>query len=1379
VKNQGPARNGCRAAVFLSLCALLFSPACVRKPEASAPATGRESIERSQQPLLAQGFQETTVWSGLERPTAVRFAPDGRVFVAEKRGRILVFDNLDDPTPTEFAQLDPRVHDYWDRGLLGLALHPQFPAQPYVYVLYSLDAKVGETPPIWNDECPTPPGPNDDGCVIGARLSRLQAAGNVSTGTETVLLEDWGQQYPSHSVGDLVFGADGALYVSAGDGASFTFVDYGQRGNPLADPPSNAVGGAQTPPLAEGGALRSQSPRRMPGRGSLDGTVLRLDPMTGAALPDNPLFASADDRTKRIVAYGLRNPFRMTRRPSSSNASGELWIGDVGWSTWEEINVVANPADGVVENFGWPCYEGRDRQPVYDGANLNLCERLYGEANAVQAPFFTYNHGDRLVAGERCQIGGSSIAGLAFYSGDRFPEKYRGALFFLDHSRGCAWVMLPGPDGVPDPARIEAFGSDLGRPVDLQMGPDGNLYYVDHATEAIDGGQVRRISYLQPHAVAIGRPTAGPPPLVVSFDGSGSIKALPTDTLSFAWDLDGDGQFDDADGETPATLYRTAGTVSARLRVTDQRGTASVSDPITITVSETAMVSTPPVPVIDVPAANLTWRVGDAIAFSGHATDAEDGPLPASALSWLLVMQHCPSGCHAHVIQSWNGVAGATFSTPDHELPSHIELVLVATDSSGIRRSTSVRLDPQTVLLTLQTQPPGLPLAVGLQSFAAPFGRELILGGRTSVAAAPIQRLDALPPYAFVSWSDGLAPTHDLGPLTADQTLIATYRPAGLTGQYFDALDFADPKLLRIDPDISFDWGRASPDPALGPETFSVRWTGFVVAPTTDLYRFTTDSDDGIRLWVNGIPVINAWTVHPLQRNSGIPFPLLAGQKARIQLEYFDNEFEAVAKLYWSSRTQPLAIIPTEQLYPGCAAGACPAGLACINDECVVAPCPAGCATGQRCEAGQCVDACQNVVCQGGKCLAGVCVPRCQGVTCPTNFACQPSTGMCEDQCRDVSCPAGQTCSAGTCRPTCQVNGCPPTANCNATTGACDPKCQGVSCEPGFGCVPETGACQDSCLTLTCPGGQACQGGECKPACVVRGCATTEMCNTTTGACQAKCAMITCAPGAECVPTTGQCEDRCRLGNITCQPNFECSLGACQPRCAREGCATTETCNATTGLCVARCQGVTCEAGFECVPTTGQCAEICRMRSCPVGQVCSVGECKPTCAVNGCPNTAVCNPTTGACDSRCQGVTCNSGFVCKPSTGVCEDLCNEAPPTCPENFDCSVGACKPRCSIVGCDGTDLCNTTTGLCGPRPDGGSVAGTDAGVMEGSGSPDAGGVAGDGAGSRADARPTIRGTRGDGCDCDVGGRGDGGVAVVVLFLMGAVLRRRRMGG
>jgi len=91
---------------------------------------------------LPSGFQERVVISGLTNPTTVQFSKDGRVFVAEKSGLIKVFDNLQDTTPTTFADLRTNVHNFWDRGMLGMVLDPNFPTNPYVYVLYTHDAAI-------------------------------------------------------------------------------------------------------------------------------------------------------------------------------------------------------------------------------------------------------------------------------------------------------------------------------------------------------------------------------------------------------------------------------------------------------------------------------------------------------------------------------------------------------------------------------------------------------------------------------------------------------------------------------------------------------------------------------------------------------------------------------------------------------------------------------------------------------------------------------------------------------------------------------------------------------------------------------------------------------------------------------------------------------------------------------------------------------------------------------------------------------------------------------------------------------------------------------------------------------------------------------------
>ena len=1059
---------------------------------------------------LPTGFTEAVAWSGLTNPTVLQFASDGRVFVAEKSGLIKYFDGPTDTSASVFADLRTNTYNFWDRGMLGMVLDPGFPTTPYVYVLYTYDKAPGSSQvPRWgtagatSDPCPNPPGATSDGCMVTARLSRLRATGNVWDGVENVLVEDWCQQFPSHSIGTLVFGPEGALYASGGDGASFNTTDYGQLGgslagtptpaNPCGDPPF-ATGTRLSSPSAEGGALRSQDLRTIASGGgpsysatvlahspvaywrlgetsgstavdlvaarngnylggtilgvpggvisdgdtavrfdglddrvsvpdndifsltrtgqlsvefwarpatdagthviiskgtannyewaidrdgwgyhaivynaqggiarigqwtpgnwakdtwqhvvvtlqdnvamriyvdgvevasgttwtssstngtspleigrradaqfpyagdvdevaiydrvlspsevaehhtagtssggggpadpvSLDGTVIRIDPATGLAWPGNPN-TGPDENARRVIAYGMRNPFRMTIRPGTS----EIWVGDVGYTTWEEINRIVGPG-APVENLGWPCYEGVGRQPAYDATNLTICENLYSAGTgAVLSPHFTYNHASKVVSTDTCATGSSAVAGLQFYpaSGGPYPAAYQRALFFADNSRDCIWVMKAGTSGLPDPAQIEMFVGAAANPVDIKLGPDGRIYYVD-----FDGGTIRRIDFAgatnqPPTAVANAVPTTGNAPLTVQFNSTGSTdpengaltyawdldadgafddgtaataswtyttsgtvnavlrvtdpvgasdtdvvtitvggasnqpptavaQATPTSgqapltvnfngssssdpengVLTYAWDLDDDGVFDDSTSATPSWTYTTAGTKTPDLRVTDPLG-ATDTDTVTITVSP---ANQPPVPVISAPATNDPWTVGQLISFAGSATDPEQGSLPATALSWQLLLQHCPSNCHSHVVQTWDDVASGSFNAPDHEYPSYLDLVLTATDAQGASASVTKRLDPATVVLTFQSAPTGLQLTFDSGTAASSFQRTVIVGSAHTISADSPQTLNGLT-YTFSGWSDGGAIVHGITAPATNATYTATF----------------------------------------------------------------------------------------------------------------------------------------------------------------------------------------------------------------------------------------------------------------------------------------------------------------------------------------------------------------------------------------------------------------------------------------------------------------------------------------------------------------------------------------------------------------------------------------------------------------------------
>ena len=718
---------------------------------------------------VPDGFVDTAVISGLTSPTNAVFAPDGRVFVSEKSGLVKTFDSINDSTATITADLRTETQDFWDRGLLGLALDPQFPTRPYLYVLYTYDALPGGTAPRWGDQCPSPPGANDNGCVVTGRLSRLTIGANgVATGEVKVLLTDWCQQYPSHSVGTVTFGPDGALYVGGGDGASFNFADWGQRGNPCGDPPG-AAGTNLMPPTARGGALRSQSLRRPAGEPvALNGAIARINPDSGGPVPGSPFVTNPNVNAQRIIAYGFRNEFRFTFRPGTN----ELWAGDVGWNTWEEIDRIPDATDAVGENFGWPCSEGNSPQPGYDDANLDMCESL--PSSYRSAPYYTYNHNASVVAGDGCPVGGSSVSGLAFETNSNYPAAYDGALFFADSSRGCIWAMHRGANSQPDPSNITPFVTGVNIPVQVLSGPDGNLYYV-----ALGAGQLRRVSFpaganQPPTAEATATPQSGEAPLTVQFSGAGSSDP-DGDALTYAWDLDGDGAYDDSTIVNPTWTYETPAAVPVGLKVTDPDGLSATT---TVAVTVGHPPSNEPVVIIDDPTASTRWSVGQTIPFDGRAVDAQDGDLPSSAFRWQLTLQHCtsPTNCHAHNVQSWTGVSSGSFVAPDHDYPSYLDLTLTATDSDGNATSQTVRLSPRTVVLTFKSNPNGARLVVGGVEQVAPFTRTVIVGSNTSVSAPSPQSLTLGLPYKFKSWSDGGAQSHNITAPATATTYQANFR---------------------------------------------------------------------------------------------------------------------------------------------------------------------------------------------------------------------------------------------------------------------------------------------------------------------------------------------------------------------------------------------------------------------------------------------------------------------------------------------------------------------------------------------------------------------------------------------------------------------------
>jgi glucose/arabinose dehydrogenase/PKD repeat protein len=820
--------------------------------------TGLVAVTRAAGPALPSGFTDELLATGLNHPTALAFAPNGRVYVAEQRGVVKSWSSyaalVANVVPVTAVDLQSQVDNYWDRGLLGLAVDPDWPSQPFLYVLYTFDALPGGSPPRWSDACPSSPGPGSttDGCVVTGRLDRIpvNTATGVATGSPTHLITDWCQQFPSHSLGTLTFGADKMLYVSAGEGANFNGADWGQFGgtlpdstspitpaNPCADPVNPAhLPPVQDPPTfdaaAQGGAMRAQNVATSRDPVSLDGSILRIDPhsATGAAAPGNPLAGSTDLNRQRIVGYGLRNPFRIAFRPGTD----DLWIGDVGYNTWEELDHLPNATDPAgPTNFGWPCYENLSYGNYYNVGEPTLCANLKAAGTAT-TPVWAYRHGssNHMVAGDACATGGASISGLAFYGGTDYPASYRGGLFIADYTRRCIAFMPAGGGGLPAAAAVMPFEANA--PDDVAFGagpvqlvavptsidPAGDILYVNLGASTGTAGEIHRIRYASPQAAFTASPTSGAAPLDVHVDGSASTSQV-AGGLSYTWDLD--------DGSGPSTGPAVfdhafpAGTYHVHLTVTDGNGAISQTSR---TISSD---NTPPLLSIDAPAGSLTWRVGDTIHLVGSAIDAQDGDIAAS-ITWAVNIQHCPAGgpCHSHPLMSFTGSSGDIVA-PDHDAPTYLHITAAVTDSGGQDEVGTVDLYPETSLVTVGTSPAGLPVTIGSLSGPGPIAPEMVVGSTRTVSASAQAALGERT-YAFAGWSDGLAVIHDY---------TATPGPASLTASY---------QLIDVD----------APDacPAAKPQASLGSWFSGTTRSATDVdwFRFTLTKTQTVQVVLGELP---------------------------------------------------------------------------------------------------------------------------------------------------------------------------------------------------------------------------------------------------------------------------------------------------------------------------------------------------------------------------------------------------------------------------------------------------------------------------------------------------------------------------------------------
>lgn len=488
-------------------------------------------------------FQTSQViGSGLNAPTGFAFAPDGRIFILERAGKVKIYKN-NQLLSTPFVDLPSSTNG--DKGLISLVFDPDFNNNHFVYFFYtaSTDSHV--------------------------RIVRYNATGDTASGSGTVIYESPGGILQYHAGGGMAFGPDGKLYFAIGD---------------------NGVG------------TNSQSLSNPYGK------VHRIN-KDGTIPADNP-FVNQQGNVPHIWAFGLRNPYRM----NFDSQTGYLYVGDVGNSSWEEINRIQKS-----QNYGWPNAEGSCSSCTY----VN--------------PIYAYPH----------QGSSNAISLGPVYRATMFPQEYRGSLIFGDYGQG--FIKKIGLDSSGNSTGVSNFDLDAGSVVDFKVANDGSLYYL-----TIFPGNLNRVTYSSPNQAPIvqasANPTEGNPPLVVNFSSQGTIDP-EGQSLTYNWNF-GDGT--NSTSANPTKTYNAKGMYTVQLTVSD--GTNfSQADPIAITVGQLPQIT------ISNPQEGSIYRAGDTITYSATATDSSGNQLGNSAFTIEILFHHHD---HTHPFAGPTSGSSGQFTVP-------------------------------------------------------------------------------------------------------------------------------------------------------------------------------------------------------------------------------------------------------------------------------------------------------------------------------------------------------------------------------------------------------------------------------------------------------------------------------------------------------------------------------------------------------------------------------------------------------------------------------------------------------------------------------------------------------------------------------------------
>jgi len=550
---------------------------------------------------LPTSFQRADIVTGLSNATTFKFAPDGRIFIVDRYGELLIYNPNTNLTTS--AGTLPVFHELED-GFLGLAFDPNFATNNFVYLHFS---------PI---------------AVVKNRVSRFTMNGNLlDLGSEVILLE-WDTQRDEyyHAAGDLDFDSQGNLYIATGDNSN-----HSQYANLNENDENNS------------------SENTSSSTNDLRGKILRITPQPNGtySIPPGNLFPPGTALTRpEIYVMGARNPYRIF--VDKENDDWLFW-GEVGPDANEastegpegrdEINLVKEAG-----NYGWPYFaaENIPYQNTYSNprffydpqAPVNISTWRNGLENLppAQPSWIDFFH--------RSYCSGPRYTYDATLTDQqRLPSIFDGVYFYFDFNTSRIFAVEMDEDGnilSDEPFAPSVFPNSRDGFLDMQIGPDGYMYILAYGTgccpqNSTGSGKLIKVSYTgevtnsSPIVELSADRTDGSLPLTVNFSSEGTTDADGDSPLSYSWDFDSNGT-PDATGPNTSFTYTTAGNFNAQLVVEDGNGGRGVKN-ITIYAGNnkaTFTYNNPP------RGALVNWD--DDISFDITVTDTEDGSTATSEI---------------------------------------------------------------------------------------------------------------------------------------------------------------------------------------------------------------------------------------------------------------------------------------------------------------------------------------------------------------------------------------------------------------------------------------------------------------------------------------------------------------------------------------------------------------------------------------------------------------------------------------------------------------------------------------------------------------------------------------------------------------------------